>query len=69
MSLMLALLAVVWVSIRWMTVALARREDHDLLFEEEALPAVQGLGLHRDGEMPIGEPETRNQKRETRKRS
>jgi hypothetical protein len=54
MSLMLALLAVVCISVRGMAVALAKREDHDLLFEEEALPAVQGLGLHRDGVMPIG---------------
>lgn len=26
----------------------------ELRFEEEATPAVQELGLHRDGVMPVG---------------
>jgi CubicO group peptidase (beta-lactamase class C family) len=54
MVVMLALLAVVFVAVRWTAVALARSEDRELLFEEEVHPAVQGLGLNRDGVMPIG---------------
>jgi CubicO group peptidase (beta-lactamase class C family) len=54
MALMLALLAVVWVALRRTTVALAAREEQELRFEEEMSPAVLGLGLHRDGVMPVG---------------
>jgi CubicO group peptidase (beta-lactamase class C family) len=54
MLVMLALLAVVWVAVRWTTMALARQEEQGLRFEEEEPPAVLGLGLHRDGVMPIG---------------
>jgi hypothetical protein len=57
MTVMLVLLAVVWVAVRWTTLALARSEEQQLRFEEEELPAVQGLGLHRDGVMPIGPPQ------------
>ncbi len=50
----LGLLLIVWVAVRRTTVALARGEEQALRFEEEEPPAVQGLGLHRDGVMPIG---------------
>ena len=52
-ALMLALLFVVWILIRFTTVALAKREEPDLRFEEEISPAIQRLGLNRDGVMPI----------------
>jgi type VI protein secretion system component VasK len=54
MAVMLALLVFVWIAVRWTTLALARQEEQQLRFEEEEPPAVQGLGLHRDGVMPIG---------------
>jgi len=54
MALMLALLAVAWVTVRRTAVTLARGEEQELRFEEEQSPAVLGLGLHRDGVMPIG---------------
>jgi len=54
MAVMLALLAVAFAAVRWTSVALAKSEEQELRFEEEELPAVQGLGLHRDGVMPIG---------------
>jgi hypothetical protein len=54
MALMLALLAIGFVAVRWTAIALARSEEQELIFEEEVPPAVQGLGLHRDGVMPIG---------------
>ena len=50
---MLALLLVAWAAVRWTMVALATREEQQLRFEEEETPAVQGLGLHRDGVMLI----------------
>ena len=53
---MLALLAVVWVCVRRITVAIAKREEQELRFEEEAPPAVQGLGLYRDGVIAIDAP-------------
>jgi CubicO group peptidase (beta-lactamase class C family) len=55
-ALMLALLVVAWVAVRWTTVALARSEEQELRFEEEESSMVLGLGLHRDGVMPIGPP-------------
>ncbi len=45
MAIMLALLAVVWIAVRWTAVALAKGEEQELLFEEQAPPALQGLGL------------------------
>jgi hypothetical protein len=51
---MMVLLIAVWVCVRWMTEAQARGEEQELRFEEEEPPAVQGLGLARDGVMPIG---------------
>jgi CubicO group peptidase (beta-lactamase class C family) len=53
MTVMLALLAVALVAVRCAGVALAKSEDQELRFEEEAPPTVQDLGLHRDGVMPI----------------
>jgi len=50
---MLASLFVVWISIRIAARVLARRDDQELRFEEEVPPAVQGLGLNRDGMIPI----------------
>jgi CubicO group peptidase (beta-lactamase class C family) len=58
MAAMLALLVIVWVCIRRATVALARTEEQDLRFEEEPVPAILELGLHRDGTMPVGFPES-----------
>jgi CubicO group peptidase (beta-lactamase class C family) len=55
MLLMLALVAIVWIAVRWATVAFASREEQELRFEEEMPPVVLGLGLHRDGVMSIGE--------------
>jgi CubicO group peptidase (beta-lactamase class C family) len=54
MLVLLALLVVVWIAVRWTTMALARQEEQELRFEEEEPPAVLGLGLHRDGVMSIG---------------
>jgi CubicO group peptidase (beta-lactamase class C family) len=55
MVVMLALLVVVWLAVRWTT--MARQEEQELRFEEEEPPAVLELGLHRDGVMPIGPPQ------------
>jgi len=52
-ALMLGLLVVVWVCVRWTANALAKGEEQDLRFEEREAPAVQGLGLYRDGVMPL----------------
>jgi CubicO group peptidase (beta-lactamase class C family) len=52
----LAALAVVWAVARWRTASHAREEDADLQFEEVAAPAVQVLGLNRDGAWPTGPP-------------
>jgi CubicO group peptidase (beta-lactamase class C family) len=54
MALMLALMAVVWIAVRLTTMKLARREEQDPRFEEEIIPVVMELGLHRDGVMPVG---------------
>ncbi len=43
-------LAVVWACLRWRTAAHAREEGAEVRFEELAPPAVQVLGLNRDGE-------------------
>lgn len=51
-ALMLAGLAAVWVGVR-IAAALARGEDRELHFEEEETPAVQVLGLNRDGVMAM----------------
>jgi len=51
MTMMLSLLAVVWVCIRRTTLTVARREELELQFEEET--QLMGLGLYRDGVMVI----------------
>jgi hypothetical protein len=50
--------AVVWASLRWRTVAHASAEEAEVQFEEVAAPAVQVLGLNRDGSWPIEPPAT-----------
>jgi hypothetical protein len=52
---MVALFAMAALGVRWGT-ALVRPDEEELQFEEEAAPAVQELGLHRDGVMPVGWP-------------
>ncbi len=54
--LMLALIAAAWVCLRWASVRLAKGEEAELRFEEEETPAVQQLGLFRDGVLPIAPP-------------
>jgi len=56
MAIMLALLAVVWIAVRWTAVTLAKGEEQELLFEEQAPPVLQGLGLDPHGVLPIGPP-------------
>ena len=48
--------AVVWAGLRWRTAAHARSEEAEVQFEEVAAPAVQVLGLNRDGAWPSGPP-------------
>ena len=48
--------AVVWACLRWRTAAHASAEEAEVQFEEVAAPAVQVLGLNRDGAWPIGPP-------------
>jgi hypothetical protein len=54
MAMMMALFFVAAVAVRLGTAALARGNEEELRFEEEAAPAVLELGLHRDGVMPMG---------------
>jgi hypothetical protein len=56
MTVMLSVLAVVWVCVRRTTVV-TRREGQELRLEEEAPPELMGLGLYRDGVMPIETPQ------------
>jgi hypothetical protein len=56
MAVIVALLIVAWVCIRRITVGLSERGEQELLFEEEAPPAVLELGLRRDGVMVIAPP-------------
>jgi len=39
----------VWLCARWWNTVLARSTDAEVSFEELATPAVQQLGLNRDG--------------------
>jgi hypothetical protein len=55
-TVMLALLLGVCICVRGTAMALAKREQQALRFEEEEPPLVMGLGL--DGLMPIEPPET-----------
>ena len=54
MAIMMALFLIAAVCVRLGTAALARGNEEELRFEEEAAPAVLELGLHRDGVMPTG---------------
>jgi hypothetical protein len=47
---------VVWTGLHWRTAAHAGEEAAEVQFEEVAAPAVQVLGLNRDGSWPIGPP-------------
>ncbi len=49
-------LAFVWACVRWRTAAHARSEEAEVQFEEVAAPAVQVLGLSRDGSWPMDPP-------------
>ncbi len=49
-------LAAVWACLRWRTAAHAKEEDAEVQFEERVAPAVQLLGLNRDGSWPIEPP-------------
>jgi hypothetical protein len=51
---MLAVLSAPAICVRWRTVSVANSEDAVVLFEEAEPPAVQGLGLYRDGTLPLG---------------
>jgi hypothetical protein len=50
--------AIVWACLRWRTAAHAGEEDAEVQFEEVAAPAVQVLGLNRDGSWPVEPPAT-----------
>ena len=52
-GLMLALVSV-WVCVRWRNATHAQSAEAEVRFEEVEAPAVQGLGLTRDGSWPIG---------------
>jgi CubicO group peptidase (beta-lactamase class C family) len=51
-------LALVWACLRWRTTARATEEDAEVRFEEVTAPAVQVLGLNRDGSWPVEPPAT-----------
>jgi hypothetical protein len=48
--------AAVWACLRWRTAARARSEEAEVQFEEVATPAIQVLGLNRDGAWPTDRP-------------
>ncbi len=50
---MLMILVTVWIVVRRIVVSLARSDEQDVQYEEEPTPAVQVLGLYRDGFLPI----------------
>lgn len=54
---MLALLLFLWLAIRRVGTWLSKEDPEELQFEEESAPAVQGLGLGRDGVMAIEPPQ------------
>ena len=49
-------LALVWACARWRTAAHASSQEAEVQFEEVAAPAVQVLGLSRDGSWPMDPP-------------
>ena len=50
--------AIVFACLRWRTGARALEENAEVQFEERAAPAVQLLGLNRDGSWPVEPPST-----------
>ncbi|MGJ5817707.1 serine hydrolase domain-containing protein [Paludibaculum fermentans] len=50
-------LAIIWAVLRWRTAAHAGEEGAEVRFEELASPAVQVLGLNRDGAWPNQSPQ------------
>jgi hypothetical protein len=50
---LVAVLIVAAVCCWWRTAALAKAEESVVLFEEEESPAILGLGLFRDGALPM----------------
>ena len=49
-------LVLVWLSLRWRNNSYARSEEAEVKFEESETPAVQGLGLNRDGSWSSNPP-------------
>ena len=50
---LLLALVIVWACARWSNTAHAKSDEAEVQFEEVEPPAVQGLGLTRDGSWPI----------------
>ena len=50
---LIAVLSIAAVYCWWRTVALAKAKESVVLFEEEEFPAILGLGLFRDGALPM----------------
>jgi hypothetical protein len=50
---LLAVLGTVWIAVRCIAVSLAKNDEQDVQYEEEPQPAVQELGLYRDGVLPV----------------
>jgi hypothetical protein len=50
---LLLALVFVWACARWRNTAHSRSDETEVQFEEVEPPAVQGLGLTRDGSWPI----------------
>jgi hypothetical protein len=48
-ALLLAILCIATVGARWRTAVLAKQPESALQFEDDPIPVLQGLGLHRDG--------------------
>jgi len=51
--LLVAFLLSVWLGLRMTVLTFARNDEQDVQYEEEPEPAVQGLGLYRDGVLPV----------------
>lgn len=49
----LTILVAVWIALRLTALSLARSDEQDVQYEEEPQPAVQSLGLYRDGVLPL----------------
>jgi hypothetical protein len=55
----IAALSIALGAARWRTARRAQSEDSVLLFEEEQEPVIHGLGLYRDGALPVGGQQNR----------